>query len=145
MICEHRWDLSPQEAIALQRELAPRVREEPWVHNAPRVAATDVCIRGGRAYAAVVVVAIPECVIEDRSVWCMPVPYPYVPGLLAFREIPCILRALEVLSTPYDVLMADGHGRVHPRRFGLACHLGVLLDKPCVGVAKGWRKINLSA
>ena len=132
----HAWDLSAAAAVALQQRLASFVREMPLHHPVHTIAGVDVSIRDGLAHAAVVVLVLPECRIVDQSICSMAVQYPYVPGLLAFREIPPILGALEGLDAPFDVIMTDGHGRVHPRRFGLACHLGVLLDRPCLGVAK---------
>jgi len=130
------WDLLPRQAITLQKELAELVREEPLKRPVQTIAGTDVSIKGGIAHAAVVVVETTAYAVIDRAFDTGRVAYPYVPGLLAWREIPPLLRALQKLSTPFDLLMTDGHGRVHPRRFGLACHLGLLLDKPAVGVAK---------
>ncbi len=132
----HAWNLSPKEAVALQKALASSVREVPLNYPVRTVAGVDVSIKNGLAHAAVVVLEAPEYIVVDQATDRGRVEYPYVPGLLAFREIPPILRALNRLSTPFEVLMTDGHGRVHPRRFGLACHLGVLLDMPAVGVAK---------
>lgn len=132
----HPWDVSPSEAVALQHELAPRVREAPLPAAPETVAAVDVSIRGDRARAAVVVVRTADLSVVDQSLLEMEVPFPYVPGLLSFREVPAILPALERLSVEPDVYMADGQGRAHPRRLGLACHLGVLLDRPAFGVAK---------
>ncbi len=122
--------------MALQLALAPSVREEPLTSPVRAVAGVDVSIRDGQAYAAVVVLKVPALTVADQAVVSGPIQYPYVPGLLAFREVPLILRALQRLREPFDVLMTDGHGRVHPRRFGLACHIGVLLDTPAIGVAK---------
>ena len=132
----HPWDVSPAEAVAIQRELAACVREEPLARPARTVAGIDVSIRGDLAQAAVVVVRLPDFEVLDRAVWRCDVPFPYVPGLLSFREVPAILPALERLTVRPDVLMTDSQGRAHPRRFGLACHLGVLLDLPAFGVAK---------
>ena len=132
----HRWDVSPKEAVALQRALAAEVREEPLPQPIETIAGVDVSIRGNLAQAAIVVLRFPELDIIDRAVWRAEVPFPYIPGLLSFREMPVILPALERLSVRPDVLMTDSQGLAHPRRFGLACHLGVLLDRPTLGVAK---------
>ena len=132
----HRWDVSPREAVAIQRDLAAEVREEPLPSPIETIAGIDVSIRGTLAQAAVVVLCFPALEVVDRAVWRGEVPFPYVPGLLSFREMPVILPALERLSVRPDVLVTDSHGLAHPRRFGLACHLGVLLDRPAFGIAK---------
>ena len=132
----HRWDVSPKEAVAIQRALAAQVRDEPLPHSVETIAGVDVSIRGDLAQAAIVVLRYPELDIVDRAVWRAEVPFPYIPGLLSFREMPVILPALERLSVRPDVLVTDSHGFAHPRRFGLACHLGVLLDRPAFGIAK---------
>jgi deoxyribonuclease V len=100
------------------------------------VAGVDVSIRDDTAQAAVVVLSLPDLTVVDEAIHRCEVPFPYVPGLLSFRETPPVLPALEHLSVTPDVLMTDSHGRAHPRRFGFACHLGVLLDRPTLGVAK---------
>ena len=106
------------------------------VHPVHTIAAVDVSVKDKVAHAAAVVMSLPRFTLLDQATVSTEVTYPYVPGLLAFRETPPVLQVLEQLKAPFDVLLADGHGRVHPRRFGLACHLGVLLDVPCAGVAK---------
>ena len=133
----HPWDVTPTEAVAIQRDLAPRVREEPIDVEALRtVAGLDVSVRDDRVRAAVVVYDVRAKAVVDRAVWEGPVAFPYVPGLLSFREVPAILPALERLEALPDVYMLDAQGVAHPRRFGLACHLGVLLEAPALGVAK---------
>lgn len=132
----HHWDVAPKEAAAIQRALAAEVREEPLPRPIETIAGIDVSIRGDLAQAAIVVLRFPELDVVDRAVWRAEVPFPYIPGLLSFREMPVILPALERLSVRPDVLMTDSQGLAHPRRFGLACHLGVMLDRPTLGVAK---------
>lgn len=133
---EHVWDVSPKEAVAIQQKLASLVREEPLPERVETVAGLDVSIRGDLVQAAVTVLRLPELEVVDEAVWRDEVRFPYVPGLLSFREMPAILPALERLRERPDVFMTDSQGRAHPRRFGLACHLGVLLDWPTLGVAK---------
>jgi len=132
----HPWDVTPTEAVAIQRELAPLVKEEPLPEGIETVAGLDVSVRGDWVRAAIVVLQIKDCSVVDQATWEGPVTFPYIPGLLSFREIPAILPALEKLKELPDVLMLDAQGVAHPRRFGLACHLGVLLDKPALGVGK---------
>ena len=133
----HPWDVTPAEAVAIQRELAPLVREEAvdW-DGVTTVAGLDVSVREDRVRAAVVVWDVRRRAVVDQAIWEGSVAFPYVPGLLSFREVPAILPALEQLAAPPDVYMLDAQGRAHPRRFGLACHLGVLLEAPALGVAK---------
>ena len=135
-VLTHRWDLSPAEACALQRDLAHRLLLEdahgPW----QSVAGVDVSVKRGLARAAVVVLAYPTLDEVARATAERPVEFPYVPGLLSFREVPVVLEALKRLGALPDVLLVDGQGYAHPRRLGIASHLGVLLDHPTVGCAK---------
>ena len=136
----HPWDLSPREAIALQTELAAGVVREGDVpeRDVRLIAGADVAFDkpNGRAVGVVVLLAWPSLEIVDRLVVEAPVTFPYVPGLLSFRETPVLLEAFVQLKQRPDLLMVDGHGYAHARRFGFACHLGLLLDIPTVGVAK---------
>lgn len=135
-ISPHRWDLAPAQAMALQRELAAKVclgdAHEPW----RTVAGVDVGIRYGIARAAIVVLSYPQLSLVAQAVAERPVTFPYVPGLLSFREGPAVLDALEKLVVTPDILLFDGQGVAHPRRIGIASHIGVLLDHPTVGCAK---------
>ncbi|MEM6454735.1 MAG: deoxyribonuclease V [Acidobacteriota bacterium] len=135
-----RWDLPPREAIALQRAWAARVieAEVPAAQPIRRVAGTDVGFEDGGAVtrAAVVVLDAASGRAVDHALVRRPTTFPYVPGLLSFRELPALLDAFAALETLPDLIHCDGHGRAHPRRFGLACHLGLLLDRPTIGVAK---------
>jgi deoxyribonuclease V len=133
------WNVTPQQAIQVQRELAARVVVKDQLGDVRLVAGVDVGFEGEdnqTARAAVVVLKFPELVPVDYSVARLPVTFPYIPGLLAFREIPVILRALEKLKTEPDVFIVDGHGRAHPRRLGIASHLGLAIDRPTIGCAK---------
>jgi deoxyribonuclease V len=132
----HDWDVSPDEAKQIQRRLASAVRTTPLPDPVGTVAGVDVSVRDGTAQAAVAVLRLPDLAVVDEAIHRCAVPFPYVPGLLSFREMPAVLPALEKLDTTPDVFVTDSHGRAHPRRFGLACHLGVLFDVPTIGVAK---------
>jgi len=132
----HPWDCSPKEAMAVQASLASHVSTEGSLSGAETVAGIDVGIRDKRARAAVVVIGLAEMVTLEIARAERLVTFPYVPGLLTFREGPVILDALAKLTITPDVLLFDGQGRAHPRRMGLATHIGVLLDHPSVGCAK---------
>lgn len=136
----HAWDLSPAQAIELQRQLAPRVVRAGVLPEADvrLVAGADVAFeRGhGRAVGVVVLLSYPDLTVVERVAIETPVRFPYVPGLLSFRETPVLIEAFARLSRRPDLLLVDGHGYAHPRRFGFACHLGLLLNLPTIGVAK---------
>ena len=135
---EHRWDVSPAQAREMQLQLRARVRRRngPELRRIRLVAGADVSIRGGRAIAAIPVLRFDDLQVVDVALAEEPVRFPYVPGLLSFREIPVLLEAYRGLRAQPDLLLVDGQGIAHPRRFGLAAHLGVLLDKPTIGCAK---------
>jgi deoxyribonuclease V len=132
----HSWEISPREASALQRELASRVIRTGEPSPLKLVAGVDVGIIAGRARAAVAVLSFPLLVLVDYAVAEAPVTFPYVPGLLSFREIPVVLAALGRVQAQPDVLLCDGQGIAHPRRCGFASHLGLWTDLPTIGVAK---------
>lgn len=130
----HSWDVKPDEAVRIQEMLSGSVRIQR-VDRVETVAGADVSFSGSRAYAAAVLLDYQDMRILDASFAEMDASYPYIPGLLTFREGPVILRALEGIDNA-DILLFDGQGIAHPRRFGEASHLGLLLDRPSVGCAK---------
>ena len=133
---EHRWDISRQEAVALQERLATQVIREKQLEPVTSIAGVDVGIRADTARAAVAVLSYPQLQLVDYALAARPVTFPYVPGLLSFREGPVILDALEKVTSNPDLLILDGHGIAHPRRLGIASHIGLLVDLPTIGCAK---------
>lgn len=135
----HRWDVTPKKAIQIQRDLANRVIERDQTGDVRLVGGVDVGFEGEGnriARAAIVVLSFPTLKPVQYTIARMPVQYPYIPGLLSFREVPIVLHALKQLKSMPDIFLVDGHGRAHPRRIGIASHLGVLLDWPTIGCAK---------
>ena len=134
----HPWDLKPEAAIALQIKLCRRVVRKSRIRAADitTVAGVDVGYGNDMAYAAVVVLNLTELKVLEKAVASKTVTFPYVPGMLSFREGPVILEALGKLKSPPDLLMVDGQGIAHPRRFGIASHIGLLTDIPSIGCAK---------
>lgn len=135
---DHPWDVSPAEARGIQEALRGRVIREDCLGQVRRVAGVDVGFpqQGRITRAAVAVLSYPaleplECAVVERGTT-----FPYVPGLLSFREVPAALEALALLDHSPDVLLCDGQGFAHPRRFGMACHLGLASGIPSLGVAK---------
>lgn len=136
----HSWDMTPEEARAQQIALRSRVSLVDGFGEIKTIAGLDLTYseERGEGYAVVVVLSVPGFeILETRYATATP-PMPYIPGLLSFRESPVALEAFKQLQTVPDLLFTDGAGLAHPRGFGIACHLGVLLDIPSVGVAKSF-------
>lgn len=134
----HSWDLTPKEAVALQRELASQVDAHAPLDDCELIAGADVSFNrfSDIFYAGVVVWRLSDGAVVERQGAVRQVRFPYVPGILSFREAPVLLDAFaKVKSTP-DAIMLDAHGLSHPRRFGLTSHVGLLLDRPTLGCAK---------
>jgi deoxyribonuclease V len=134
----HPWDMTPTEAVALQRELASRVESQTPVTHCEFIAGADLSYSrfSDILYAGVVVLRMEDLTIVEKQGVVRKVRFPYIPGLLSFRETPVLLEAFAKLKTEPDVVMIDGHGYSHPRRFGYACHVGLWLDRPSLGCAK---------
>jgi deoxyribonuclease V len=133
----HSWDVTSAEALAIQRRFAPYVRQAETIHleQVHTVAGIDASYREiGRAVVAVF--SFPDLQLIDQAVATRVSTFPYVPGLLSFREGPIVLAAMERLRSRPDLLLFDGQGYAHPRRFGLASHMGLYLDRPSIGCAK---------
>ncbi len=134
----HSWKLSPREAISLQSRLRTKVVTRDRLGRVRHVAGTDVGFENGGTVtrAAVAVLTFPGLELTDWAVIRQPTRFPYVPGLLSFREIPALLAALSRLKVRPDLVLCDGQGLAHPRRCGLASHLGLVTGWPTIGVAK---------
>lgn len=135
---KHEWGVSPAEARAIQERLRASVITQCEVDQVRRVAGVDVGFedQGRMTRAVVATLNFPGLELLEYGLARLPTQFPYVPGLLSFREIPAILKALKKLQVLPDVLICDGQGLAHPRRFGVASHLGVLTGLPSIGVAK---------
>lgn len=134
----HPWNIAAKEAIAIQEILRDEVLTSDNLGPLNRVAGVDVGFEKENTVtrAAVAVLSFPGLKLEDTAIIRMPTRFPYVPGLLSFREAPAVLKALEKLSVIPDLLLYDGQGIAHPRRFGIASHVGLLSGIPSIGVAK---------
>ncbi|NIM96284.1 MAG: deoxyribonuclease V [Anaerolineales bacterium] len=135
---ENEWSITPQRAIAIQEELKSEVILEDRLGSIRLVAGTDVSyIRSEKvSRAAVAILSFPDLNLVDSATSESTTEFPYIPGLLSFREIPAIMSVIAELERLPDLIICDGHGYAHPRRFGLASHLGILCDIPTIGVAK---------
>jgi len=134
----HRWDLTPKEAMALQQDLRARVEHADRLGPVRRVCGIDVGFEAGGAVtrAAVVVLSFPALEPIESAIARRKTTFPYIPGLLSFRETPAVLAALGRLNIAPDLLLCDGQGVAHPRRCGLASHIGLAAGVPSIGVAK---------
>nr|WP_163504097.1 deoxyribonuclease V [Halomonas socia] len=134
----HDWSLTPSAAVALQRELAPRLILEDRIDAVETIAGVDIGFEaaGEITRAAVVVLAWPSLECLEQHVHREPTRMAYVPGLLSFREVPAALAAFDMLQRRPELVMVDGQGIAHPRRLGVASHLGLWLDLPTIGIAK---------
>ena len=134
----HSWNLTPSAAIALQKTLAAQIDVHRPLKKCALIAGADCSYSRGspKFYASVVVLRLSDCSIVEAQGVVGKSPFPYIPGLLSFRELPIVLQAFAKLTLRPDAVMCDGQGLAHPRRLGLACHLGLWLQIPCFGCAK---------
>lgn len=134
----HRWNVPPAEATRIQQVLRRRLNVKDYRGAIDTVAGVDVSYdkHSSTVYAVVIVIHLKDRQILETVTAVSQATFPYIPGLLSFREAPAVLKAFKRLHHPPDCLLCDGQGIAHPRRFGLACHLGLLLDLPSIGCAK---------
>lgn len=135
---QHTWNVTPTRARAIQEELRGKIVLHDDFTSVETVAGVDVGLNrsANTGRAAITVLRLADLEVQETAVAEKQLSFPYVPGLLSFREIPVILEAFSKLKHAPDLLLCDGQGIAHPRRFGIACHLGILVDIPAIGVAK---------
>lgn len=134
----HEWPLTAEEAAVIQQQLASEVITSDQMEQVQYVAGVDVGFAEENSItrAAVAVLSFPDLQLVEQAIAYRPTTFPYIPGFLSFREVPAVLDALAKLSIAPNLILCDGQGIAHPRRFGIACHLGLLIDVPTIGVAK---------
>jgi deoxyribonuclease V len=134
----HPWRINPKKAREIQGSLASRVIKKGRLPSVKYVAGADISAEKGSkmAYAGVVVLRFPGLELVEQQGKMLKLSFPYIPGLLAFREAPPLLRVIKQLRYKPDIFLFDGQGIAHPRRIGIASHMGLLLDKPSIGCAK---------
>ncbi len=134
----HEWNLTPREAVELQKQLRAQVRLEPLTRKIETVAGADISFNkfSPVVYAGLVVLRLPDLAVIEEVGVVSETQFPYVPGLLSFRESPSVLEAWAKLKTEPDAVMFDGQGIAHPRRVGIASHVGLLIKRPTFGCAK---------
>ncbi len=134
----HEWAMTPKEAVELQKKLRERVRLEPLKKPVKTIAGADISFNkfSPVVYAGLVVMRLPTLEVVEEVGVVSETRFPYVPGLLSFREAPSVLEAWAKLKTEPDAVMFDGQGIAHPRRVGIASHVGLILNRPTLGCAK---------
>ncbi|WP_044206527.1 deoxyribonuclease V [Coleofasciculus chthonoplastes] len=134
----HSWTLTVEEATAIQNQLSREIITSDQLGEVKYVAGVDVGFEDNYAIsrAAVAVLSFPELQLIEQAIARRPTNFPYIPGFLSFREVPVVMDALSQIKITPDLILCDGQGIAHPRRFGLACHLGLLITVPTIGVAK---------
>ncbi|MEE8564298.1 MAG: deoxyribonuclease V [Atribacterota bacterium] len=132
----HSWEVNPQEAIKIQKDLKSNISLKKSFSKIEKIAGADVSYYQNNMIAGVIIFEFPNLKIIESQSFISPVNFPYVPGLLTFREGPSLLEAFKKVKNEPDVILFDGQGIAHPRRMGIATHLGLFLDKPTIGCAK---------
>jgi deoxyribonuclease V len=134
----HDWNLPYKEAIAIQRNLASQVRFTAMRKKPKIIAGLDCAFSkdGRKIFAGTIVIDLSDFAVIETTIATRKVEFPYIPGLLSFREAPVCIDAIEKLKSAPNVFIVDGQGFAHPRRLGIACHIGLLIDKPTIGCAK---------
>jgi deoxyribonuclease V len=134
----HSWYLTYEEAVAVQNRLAQEVHARPLPEPVKTVAGADASYFSGsrQVHGAVLVFSFPDLTLIDQASAVHTMSFPYIPGLLSFREAPALIKAFKKIKTNPQVILFDGQGTAHPRGLGLASHMGLILDRPTIGCAK---------
>ena len=132
----HSWEVSPQEAIKIQKDLKSNMSLKKSFSKIDKIAGADVSYYQNNMIAGVIIFEFPNLKVMESQFFISPVNFPYIPGLLTFREGPSLLAAFKKIKNEPDIILFDGQGIAHPRRMGIATHLGLFLDKPTIGCAK---------
>ena len=132
----HSWEVSPQESIKIQKDLKSNISLKKSFSKIDKIAGADVSYYKNKMIAGVIIFEFPNLKTIERQSFISPVNFPYIPGLLTFREGPSLLSAFKKVKNEPDIILFDGQGIAHPRRMGIATHLGLFLDKPTIGCAK---------
>ena len=132
------WDVTPKQAIEIQKQIADLVRITPLDKKIKTIAGADVSLNmfGKDLYAGIIVLSYPDLNVIEHACVKVEVAFPYIPGLLSFREIPGLLKCYEKLKIKPDLIIVDGQGIAHPRKMGIAAHFGVLINTPTIGCGK---------
>ncbi|MCJ7647296.1 MAG: deoxyribonuclease V [Candidatus Lokiarchaeota archaeon] len=132
----HSWEVSPQEAIKIQKDLKSNVSLKKSFSKIDKIAGVDVSYYQNKMIAGVIIFEFPNLKTIERQSFISPENFPYIPGLLTFREGPSLLAAFKKVKNEPDIILFDGQGIAHPRRIGIATHLGLFLERPTIGCAK---------
>ncbi len=132
----HSWEVSPQEAIKIQKDLKSNISLKKSFSKIDKIAGADVSYYQNKMIAGVIIFEFPNLKVMESQFFISPINLPYIPGLLTFREGPSLLAAFKKIKNEPDIILFDGQGIAHPRRMGIATHLGLFLDKPTIGCAK---------
>ena len=132
----HPWDLSPKEAVECQKSLIPKITLSPGFHHIRTIAGADASYQKGFIIGGIILLSYPDLTLLDRKYRLKKVEFPYVSGLLTFREGPVFLDLFRTINWEPDIILFDGQGIAHPRCMGIATHMGIWLDRPTIGCAK---------
>ncbi len=141
----HSWEVNPKEAIQLQKELKKKISLKKSFNQVKKVAGADVSYYQNKMIAGVIIFKFSNLELIEKQSFISSINFPYIPGLLTFREGPSLLEAFKKIKVEPDIILFDGQGIAHPRRMGIATHLGLFLDKPTIGCAKSKLSGNYNA